>query len=93
MVGRIKMFDIKFLCGESTVLPMAVGALDAYKICKEYIEKRDLEQVVKNDCLTELYNNFEDYNFDAAIKEFGVDGVVMAVESDVDMPVTFFGRL
>ena len=42
------MFDIKFLCGESTVLPMAVGALDAYNICKEYMGKCDKEQVEKH---------------------------------------------
>ena len=93
MAGRIKMFDIKFLFGESTVLPMAVGALDAYNICKEYIGKCDMEKVVKDDCLAELYNNFEDYSFDSEITEFGVDGIVMAVESKVNMPVDFFCRI
>lgn len=93
MAGRIKMFDIKFLCGESTVLPMAVGALDAYNVCKEYIANCNMEKVVKDDCLAELYNNFEDYSFDSEITEFGVDGIVMAVESKVDMPVDFFCRI
>lgn len=93
MAERIKMFDIKFLCGESTVLPMAVGALDAYNICKEYIGKCNMEKVVKDDCLAELYNNFEDYSFDSEITEFGVDGIVMVVESKVDMPVDFFCRI
>ena len=72
---------------------MAVGALDAYNICKEYIANCDMEKVVKDDCLTELYNNFEDYSFDSEITEFGVDGIVMAVESKVDMPVDFFCRI
>ena len=52
-----------------------------------------MEKVVKDDCLAELYNNFEDYNFDSEITEFGADGIVMAVESKVDMPVDFFCRI
>ena len=50
-------------------------------------------KVVKDDCLTELYNNFEDYSFDSEITEFGVDGIVMAVESKVDMPFDFLYRI
>ena len=93
MAERFRQFTIKFLCDENTVMPMAVRVLDAYKICKGYIQKCNLEEVVKKDCLVELYNNFEDYYFDSDTNEFGVDGVVTAVESKFDMFIDFSDKI